>query len=122
MVLLSHSWPLTVAVIVLTSCQSQYRDVNYLSTARLDLLLSQTSGELHGWKKVSSKSCSIPFKRYAPQKSSPFEIQKSCIKILKLSVDQIITIIIFQEYLHIKLLVNKISHLIPETYEGHPNT
>ena len=56
MVLLSHSWPLTVAVIVLTSCQSQYRDVNYLSTARLDLLLSQTSGELHVWKKVSTKS------------------------------------------------------------------
>ena len=49
-------------------------------------------------------------------------IQKSCIKILKLSVDQIITIIIFQEYMHIKLLVNKISHLIPETYEGHQNT
>ena len=34
-------------------------------------------------------------------------------KILKLSADEIITLIIFQEYLHIKPLVNIIFHLIP---------
>ena len=62
-------WPLTVAVIVMTSCQSDsrqshYRDVNSLSSARLELLLSQPSGDLQiifsSQKKVSSRKQNVP--------------------------------------------------------------